>query len=379
MVPGTYLLRVILDLIKQAGDEWVSTRKELTLTIGITQNGRRSVFAFRSPDAQHVALPDDKTLYEIGSFSKVYTTSLLSVLVSEGVLTLEDTVGQYFPELDLKPEIAEITLFDLATNSSGLSGDGIVLARLIAEAVATGDVEKYTYYADYSRAHLVEEIEVAELVRPRGSGWEYSRTGHSLLGHILELAAGDDYESLLKRHVCGPLGLVDTTYSLSPEQEARLVRGYNEDGTPSPNWYWGIMLPQGGIRSTMADMLTFVEANLADDDSRLTADLRRAQETEVEWPAGSTPPKAPYGSTAQFRQGLAWWNLDQGHGPVTQHAGATMSYQSFGAFHRKSRTGLVAMTSSAANLVDVVTFPQLGQRLIDAAVAEALEGTHARP
>jgi CubicO group peptidase (beta-lactamase class C family) len=361
----------VLERIEQEGREFAALRSERTLIIGLTRNGQREIRAFRSPGAQFAPLPDDRTLYEIGSFTKVYTTSLLSTLVSQGVLSLEDTLGTYFPELELKPEIAEITAFDLATNSSGLSGDGIVLARLIADAVATNDPSKFTYYADYTKAHLDEELQVAELMRPRGTGWEYSRTGHSVLGHILEVAAGDGYEALLKKHICQPLGLADTTYTLSADQERRLVRGYDEEGNPSPVWYWDIMLPQGGIRSTMSDMLTFVEANLA-DDGPLASDLRRAQQTEVVWPVGAAAPKAPYGSTAAFTQALGWWNLDQGHGPVTQHAGATMSYQSFGAFHRKTGTGLVAMTSSAENLMDVVAFPQMGQRLIDQAVEEAL-------
>lgn len=359
--------------IEQTGQAYVDERKgkELTLMIGLTQNGHRSVFAFRSPDAEYVALPDERTLYEIGSFSKIYTAALLSILVSQNVLSLTDTIAGYFPDLQLRPEVAEITVFDLATHTSGLSGDGVVLARMIADAVATGDPTRFTYYADYTKAHLDEELEAAELVRPRGSGWEYSRTGLSVLGHILEVASGENFEALLKRHLCGPLGLVDTAYTLSPDQDSRLVRGYLEDGTTSPNWYWDIMLPQGGLRSTMADMLTFIEANLAQDDGELTAALRFAQETEFDWPAGSDPEKAPYGSTAAFRQAIGWWNLDQGHGPVSQHAGATMSYQSFGALHRGSGTGLVALTSSAENLQDAMKFPQLAQRLIDSAVEQA--------
>ena len=53
-----------------------------------------------------------------------------------------------------------------------------------------------------------------------------------MLGHILEVAAGEPYEPLLKRLICEPLGLVDTTYTLSAEQESRLVHGYHEDGRP---------------------------------------------------------------------------------------------------------------------------------------------------
>jgi CubicO group peptidase (beta-lactamase class C family) len=361
----------IIELIEQEATEYVSSRQELTLIIGLTRDGKRDVLPFRSPDATYAPMPDERTLYEIGSFSKIYTAALLSVLVSHGALSLEDEVGRFFPELQLKPEIAEITVFDLATHTSGLSGDGTVLARLIAQAVATGDPAQFTYYADYTKAHLDEELEVAELVRPRGSGWEYSRTGNSLLGHILEVATGESYETLLRKHLCEPLGLRDTAYTLTDEQQQRLARGYSEDGTPSPVWRWDIMLPQGGIRSTTDDMLTFLEANLAEDSSQLTADLRRAQDTEFVWPEGSTPAKAPYGSTASFNQALGWWNLDHGHGPVSQHAGAVLSCQSYGAVHRGTRTGLVAMTSSAANLLDAVSFPQLAQRLVDAALEEA--------
>lgn len=357
--------------VEKAGRAYVGDRKELTLMIGLTRHGRRSIVALRSPDARHVGVPDERTLYEIGSFSKIYTTALLAVLVSQGVLSLSDTVADHFPDLDLRPEVGAITVFDLATHTSGLSGDGVVLARLISDAVSTGDPERFTYYADYTEAHLDEELQVAELVRPRGSGWEYSRTGLSVLGRILEVASGERFEPLLTRHLCGPLGLVDTAYTLSRDQDRRLVRGHHEDGTTSPNWSWDIMLPQGGLRSTMADMLTFIEANLGQDDGELTAALRWAQQTEFDWPAGSDPPRAPYGSTAAFRQAIGWWNLDQGHGPVSQHAGATMSYQSFGALHRGSGTGLVALTSSAENLQDVTRFPRLAQQLIDLAVERA--------
>lgn len=357
----------VLEQIEREGQEWADARTELTLIVGLTQNGRREIRAFRSSDAKYAPLPDGKTLYEIGSVSKVYTTALLSVLVSRGVLSLDDRMDSFFPELELKPEIAEITVFDLATHSSGLDGNGKVLARLVDEAVESGDFEKYTYYEQYEKEHLDEEIREAELARPRGSGWEYSRTGLSMLGHILEVAAGEPYETLLKRHICEPLGLKDTTYTLTEEQDSRFVRGYYEDGRPSNVWLWGIMLPQGGIRSTMDDMLTFAEANLAVDDSQLTADLRRARETEFEWPEGYMLPNTDV-TPPRFRQALGWRNTALPAGTISEHAGATFSYQSVVGLHQESKTALVAMTSSAKNLEDVMTFPGFGLKLLNEAI-----------
>ena len=358
----------LLEHIEREGQEWCATREELTLIVGLTQNGHREIRAFRSPDANYVSLPDEKTIYEIGSFSKVFTTALLSVLVSRGVLSLDDTIATYLPDLELKPEIAEITVFDLATHSSGMDGNGIVFDQMVNEAVASGDFANYTYYERYKQEHLYEELRVTELARPRRSGWEYSRTGLSVLGHILELAAGESYEPLLKEHICGPLGLDDTTYTLTDEQDARFVRGYDENGEPSNVWMWDIMLPQGGLRSTMDDMLTFLEANLAEDDSQLTADLRRARETEFAWPEGYALPQAPDTIPPRFRQALGWRNLDLANGTVSEHAGATFSYQSFGGVHQGTKTGLAVLTSSAANLADVLTFPVLGMGLLNKAI-----------
>ena len=55
--------------------------------LGFRRTLRRELRNF-SPDAVHAPLPDERTIYEIGSFSKVFTTALLSVLVSQGVLSL---------------------------------------------------------------------------------------------------------------------------------------------------------------------------------------------------------------------------------------------------------------------------------------------------
>ena len=354
----------LLEHVERACTEYCAERKEHTLVVGLSRHGERVVKGFRSPDARFVDVPNGRTLYEIGSVSKVYTTSLLSILVSQGLLALEDTVGQYYPQLNLKPEIAEVTLFDLATHSSGLDGDGIVLARLIKEAVDSGDFANYTYYERYGLAELHEELEVARLVRPRGSGWEYSRTGLSILGHILTLATGKAYDALLQEYLCQPLGLTDTVCTLTDEQQSRLVHGFSSDGTPSLEWHWGVMLPQGGIRATTDDMLTFLEANMAEDDTPLSAAFRRSRETEVVFPEGAEdlPP---------FPQALGWMNLPLGQSSFTHHTGATFSYMAVAGYDITTKTAVSVMTSSEKNLDDHETFPVFAFQLAIKAILEA--------
>lgn len=359
----------LLEYIQREGEEWAAARNELTLIIGLTQNGKRHIFPFRSPHARFAPMPNEKTIYEIGSFSKVYTTALLSRLVTLGVLSLDDPIAKFFPSLELDPDVAQVTVFELATHSSGMDANGIVFDKMVQEAVESNDFANYTYYERYKQEHLYEELRVTKLVRPRQTGWEYSRTGLSVLGHVLEVAGDASYESLLKEHICGPLGLTDTGYTLTPEQDARFVRGYWKTGEESNVWMWDIMLPQGGLRSTMDDMLTFLEANVADDDSQMTRDLTAARETHFEWPDGYALPSAPDVIPPKFTQALGWRSLKLDNGVISEHAGATFSYQSWGGVHQGSKTGLCVMTSSAENLLDAFGFPGFGTKLMNQAIA----------
>ena len=55
--------------------------------------------------------------------------------------------------------------------------------------------------------------------------------------------------------------MTDTAYTLSVDQQARMVQAFFPHGQPAPPWYWDVMLSQGGLRSTMKDMLTFAEVD----------------------------------------------------------------------------------------------------------------------
>src|SRR5262245_36268070 len=71
----------LMECIEREGRDFCALRPERTLIVGVTRQGVRDLRAFRSPGAVHAPVPDERTVYEIGSFSKVYTTALLSVLV----------------------------------------------------------------------------------------------------------------------------------------------------------------------------------------------------------------------------------------------------------------------------------------------------------
>lgn len=341
--------RAFLEEISADADGYLDGKEESTVTVGVSLAGDRAFRGFRSADATYVAEPAPDTIYEIGSFSKVFLSSTLAVLEAEGVVSLDDTIAKYLPQhVQLPADVAEITLFNLATHSSGFDR----LCKVFAEIVYEEGANPQTVYLRYRKEHLYEELAQGELTFPRGQGWAYAIVGMGLLGHILELATGEPWEEILKRTICEPLGLQDTTYTLSKEQQERVVRGYEPDGTPTSSWYHDVLMPQGGLRSSAEDMLRFAEANIRavrdGGDDVLSRALRRTREVQLEWPEGYERPLS-YGGE-EFTQALSWWGFERPTGRIWFHPGSTVVYQSSVAIDENAEIALIALTSNRLNL-----------------------------
>ncbi|MEO7040100.1 MAG: serine hydrolase, partial [Gemmatimonadaceae bacterium] len=76
-------------------------------------------------------------------------------------------------------------------------------------------------YADYSVTQLYDFISHYQLTRNPGAQFEYSNLGVGLLGHILSLRAGQDYETMMRWRVWGPLHMSSTAIALTADERAR--------------------------------------------------------------------------------------------------------------------------------------------------------------
>lgn len=74
----------LLSRMEDDAGKYLSAQPNATLMIGLSIGGERHVRSFRSPDAEKIPLPDVTSTYEIGSFSKVFSTSVLAVLEAQG-------------------------------------------------------------------------------------------------------------------------------------------------------------------------------------------------------------------------------------------------------------------------------------------------------
>ena len=185
-----------------------------------------------------------------------------------------------------------------------------------------------------------------------GAEVEYSNLGTGLLGHALALSQETDYETLVSERLLEPLGMSDTSIVLSPSQRERLAIGHSVQLRPVANWELPTLAGAGALRSTVNDMLTFVEANLAAGqqppeaagdlpDSRVRKAMAATHETRRDFGAPG------------MHIGLGWV-IRSGHGrELHWHNGGTGGYRSFLGFDLASRTGVVVLSNSGDSVDDL--------------------------
>jgi CubicO group peptidase (beta-lactamase class C family) len=278
-------------------------------------------------------------VFEIGSITKTFTALLLADMAARREVRLDDPVAKYLPPTVHVPSRndKQITLVDLATQSSGLP-------RLPSNLAPR---DRANPYADYSVEQLYAFLSGYELTRDVGATYEYSNLGFGLLGHALALKAGTSYENLVSRRILMPLGMRETTISLSPPLGARLAPGHDGEGKVVPNWDLPTLAGAGALRSTALDMLTYLAANL---DTTATPLARAMRETHT--------PRRDAGRNMQI--GLAWHIMSRPSGNIVWHNGGTGGYRSYVGFDPVRRLGVVLLSN-----VGNATIDDLGFHLLD--------------
>ena len=316
----------------------IEEKKNLGIVVGLIDGERREVFGYGKVALEKEEVPNGESIFEIGSITKVFTAMLLALMVQEDQVKLDDPVQQYLPDGVKMPRGSqrEITLEDLATHVSGLPRMGTNFQPR----------DRNNPYANYTRENLYEFLNGYSLSREPGDKYEYSNFGAALLGHVLALKADRDYEQLLMKSLCEPLGMKDTRIKLTQEQRKRLVTGHVqvELGTikmivPMKNWDFKVLAGCGALRSTANDMLRFLEANMWLDKTKLQGVIELTHQQKHKIDDGMVV-------------GLGWHVILKGSDqePIIWHNGQTGGYASFCGFMQNSKRAIVVLSNTAASV-----------------------------
>jgi len=168
----------VLALIKQRVDD----KRSAGIVVGlIDADGRQRIVSYGDPGPGQPPL-DGNTVFEIGSISKVFTSTVLAQLVQEGKVSLDDPAQKYLPATVHLPTRngKPITLGNLAMQNSGLPR----MPTNFKPADAANP------YADYTVQQMYDFLSSYQLPRDPGAEFEYSNLGVGLLGHILSRVTG---------------------------------------------------------------------------------------------------------------------------------------------------------------------------------------------
>jgi serine-type D-Ala-D-Ala carboxypeptidase/endopeptidase len=311
--------------------------KHVGVGVGVCWQGETWTFARGRVGPDRPEPPGPDTIFEIGSITKVFTVTVLADMVEEGLVALDDPVQQHLREgVRLPVRGRPITLADLATQTSGLP-------RLPKGLIRQSLRHRHNPYAGFTVDHLEQAVAEARLKREPGSKLRYSNFGFGLLGHALALRTGQSYEQLVRERICEPLGLADTRISIPSEALPRLADGHNRRGQKVPHWELSALAGAGALRSTVADMLRFLDLQLRPRATRLGRAARATRE-----------PRARRGKLVQS---LGWAGLPLlgDSRQMLWHNGGTGGFRSFAGFVAETDTGVVVL-SNCSRSVDAIGF-----------------------
>lgn len=286
--------------------------------------------------------PDTLTIFQLGSVTKSFTATILSMLIQQGgPLNLNDLVENHIPLSIVKAPVfvtatgdtLRMTILDLATHFSALPDDPITPVH---------DTTTYQMMYNYLNNH--------HLSRAPGECFLYSNLGVSFLGVVVSNTLGKIIDSLFIEKICGPLNMPDTRITLTPQQKLRLAQGYTSGTTEGPfhKSTWPAFNAAGGLYSTIDDFLKYLQFQMGLSGTGMQSVLDSAQ--KVRRVANDTCAEPD----ATGRVGLVWQMniLNPQTNPdfyFTWKNGGTASFTSFIGFaddkSKDLKTGVVVLSN----------------------------------
>jgi CubicO group peptidase (beta-lactamase class C family)/D-alanyl-D-alanine dipeptidase len=296
-----------------------------------------------------------RTVYRVGSVSKLFTDIGVMQLVERGVLDLDAPVTRYVSDFHpTGPGASAITLRQLMSHRSGL--------------VREPPVGHYFDNSVPSLQATVRSLSDTRLVYRPGTRTKYSNAGIAVVGLAVATAGQNRFPQYLAENVLRPMGLHDSAFepdsSIAPRVAQASMWTLDHRAFPAPTFELG-MAPAGSMYSTVLDLGRFMSVLFARGRTS-NGQVLSAKSLEQMW----TPQFAARGARTGFGLGFDISSLDGRR--VVRHGGAIYGFATeLAALPDDSVGVVVAITKDGANAV--------AERIASAAIRLMLATTKATP
>lgn len=191
------------------------------------------------------------TLYPIASITKTFTSTLILKLAELKKLSLQDKLSKYYPDY---PKGDSITIENLLTHTSGIFNY----------------TEDNDFMFNESGKHATEQ-KILSLFKNKpldfapGTGWNYSNSGYSLLGYIIEKVTKMSYYSAIRKYIFEPSGMSNSGFNFVGLPVERKALGYYSDSGKDYNKLApledsSVVFAAGAIYSSVNDLYKWHQA-----------------------------------------------------------------------------------------------------------------------
>jgi len=265
-----------INSIKQLTDSIETIMKQENITglmLGITTKDSvlfSGGFGYSDLDAKRRV--DEKTLFRMGSITKMFVSLGIMKLVNEGKLKLDDELKKIAPEVPFQNKWENtnpVRIVHLLEHTSAF--DDIKLNRMYSfDTTENSGIEMM----------LVHKHSMVCRWKP-GERFAYSNPNYAILGYIIEKISGKPYNQYLTENILTPLGMMNSNFNLRskfPEKDVKefIVKNGKTIPVRSVTLLSG---PQGALWSNAEDMMRFLQLFLRNGSPLFTANTITEIET----------------------------------------------------------------------------------------------------
>jgi CubicO group peptidase (beta-lactamase class C family) len=233
---------------------------ETQFSVAIIKNNAVRFIGVKKKDGILIPVENKDSVFEIGSITKVFTSTILVHLILKGKINPDEPISQTLPfKLNESEKEGKFITYKMLSNHTS----GIPNLPDSMDEYMKRDPENP--FVDYDNKKFVQYLKTTmKLNFVPGTQYDYSNQGAGLLGHLIQIKTGQPLDKLLQSMVFSKYDMPFSTIDRDKIKN-QLVKGHNETGKSVLNWDCNAMTSAGACLSTTSDLSKFVKANFSND------------------------------------------------------------------------------------------------------------------
>jgi CubicO group peptidase (beta-lactamase class C family) len=196
---------------------------------------------------------NEHTISNLGSVSKTFVAYGILLLNAQGRLSIDDSIGKFFPDFVNRELAAKIKIRHLLSHTSGLPDSRNVM----------GDSIFYLTAKDWENFKPLLATDTLEF--EQGTQWNYSNPAYNALALIIEKVSKENWQHFIRRSIFLPSGMKNSKITDGAFPDKKVAHGYQQKGNTYEEYDYGecptfCAAGNGGVWSSVAELRKYIKA-----------------------------------------------------------------------------------------------------------------------